>query len=192
MNLKKLTTGLFTAVVLASAAQAVIINPILPTSGTINVTRWQGNENSTPTINAAIAPFIGSATELYKSNVGGVEEKLLAGSYNTVYANSAGDPEDALVTYVPGNAFIGATAYALLKDGNSTPGWYLFNLTALGWNGMEALNFQDFWVGNGAISHVSLYGTRRDFDSPGVPDSGSTIALLGLAVAALAFAKRKF
>lgn len=31
-----------------------------------------------------------------------------------------------------------------------------------------------------------------DFPSTGVPDSGSTIALLGLAVAALAFAKRKF
>ncbi len=42
----------------------------------------------------------------------------------------------------------------------------------------------------GGISHISMY--RSDSDTPGVPDSGSTIALLGLAVAALAFAKRKF
>lgn len=34
-------------------------------------------------------------------------------------------------------------------------------------------------------------GRDNDVPAPGVPDSGSTLALLGLAVAALAFAKRK-
>ena len=110
----------------------------------------------------------------------------MAGSYATTFANTASDPADATITYTGGN-IVGATAWLLVKDGNNNPAWYLFNLTTLGWNGTDVLQLTGFWPGSGAISHVALYGT------PGtsVPDAGTTMALLGLGIGALGFARRK-
>ena len=168
---------------LAVPAQALTITPA---SGTINVTRWEGvqGQTSQTDIDAAIAAFIGSSTELYKSNVGTGEEGPLAGSYETQYFNTPGDPMDATVTYISGTV-VGPTAYALLKDGAASPSWYLFNLTALGWNGTEILQFTGFWPEQGAISHVALYGT-----STSVPDGGSVVMLLGAALMGLAGFRR--
>ena len=57
--------------------------------------------------------------------------------------------------------------YLFVKDGNHVPNAYVFNLgTNLGtgallakWNGTEDLDLDNFWIGNGAISHVAIYGT---------------------------------
>ncbi len=108
----------------------------------------------------------------------------LSGNYTTTFSNSATDPEDALIQH-NGGAYIDTSSptYLLVKDGNADPGWYLFDLTSdglgtgLDWNGTDDLNLQDFWVGRGAISHVSLWG-----DSTRVPDGGTTVALLGLSL----------
>lgn len=181
----KLGSRLFAVAVLALGlampAQAL---EITPTSGVLNTTRWEGNQTSQADIDAAIAGFIGPSTELYKSNVGGVEEKALADSYETEYFNTPGEPSEATVTYV-GGPFIGPIAYALVKDGQQTPAWYLFNLTALGWNGTDPLEFTGFWTGNGAISHVALYGAGTS-----VPDGGSVAMLLGAALMGLAGFRR--
>lgn len=73
----------------------------------------------------------------------------------------------------------------------------LFNLTALGWNGMETLTLSGFWADTkGAISHVTLYGTRDGGvdggtdggggdggqDGGGAPEP-TTLALFGAALA---------
>lgn len=154
-----------------------------------------GNQTSQSLIDAAIAPTIGSATELYKSNVGGVEEKALASSYATAYLDSPMDPSGATITYT-GGLTVGPTAWMLVKDGQSNPAWYLFNLTALGWNGTATLDLSAFWVGqgqlgNGSISHIALYGGSGGTGTTSVPDGGITLAFLGLALGSLGFARRK-
>jgi hypothetical protein len=172
----KLFTATSLALALAAPAQALIIIP-----GDAVLT---GDQTSQAQINAAIAPIIGTATELYKQNVGGTETGLLAGSYTTVFSNTASDPSDATITWVTGTGYVGPTAWALVKDGNSTPAWYLFNLTTLGWNGTDTLYFQNFWPAAGAISHVTLYGGSV------VPDGGSVAMLLGAALMGLAGLRR--
>ena len=178
----KLGLRLFAAAVLtlalAAPGQALTITPsTLP--------QLTGNDPSQAVINAVIGPIIGPATLLYKAEPGSpvAEEGALSGSYNTVFSLTALDPMDATITYVAGR-YVGPVSWALVKDGNSTPAWYLFNLTALGWDGTETLNFQGFWPANGAISHVALYGGSA------VPDGGSAVMLLGAALVGLAGLRR--
>lgn len=166
---------------LGVASLSVDALPVTPST----FPQWTGNQTSQSQINGVIAPIIGSATELYKQNYGGSEEKSLAGSYQTTFVNSADGPSGALIDHI-GGAYVGGTAWLLVKDGNHSPAWYLFNLTTLGWNGTDDLQLSGFWTGNGAISHVTLYGT-----SVGVPDGGATAALLGMGLLALGTLSRK-
>ena len=163
----------------AARAEALVITPA---SGPV----LTGNQTSQAQINAFIAAILGSAgaVELYKQNVGGGESGLLAGSYQTEFFNSPTDPEDATITYT-GGAFVGGTSFLLVKDGNATPAWYLFNLTSLGWNGTEQLVLQNFWVGRGAISHVALYGTPTT-----VPEL-STLSLLAAGLLGVGALRRR-
>lgn len=165
---------------LSFSAHAIVI---IPTSGVLGTTRWEGPETGQTQIDAAISGILGSSTELYKQNVGGAEEGLLTASYITTFSSN---DQNALIKYVSGN-IIGATAYLLLKDGNNNPGWYLFNLTALGWDGKADIAANGFWPNQGSISHVSLYGTRGS----SVPDGGTTLALLGMAIGSIGLLRRK-
>jgi hypothetical protein len=180
----KLLTAVALALVLAVPAQALTITP---TSGSLGTTRYQGNETGQAFIDAVIGPIIApaSTTPLYKATPGSpvAEDGVLAGSYSTVFSNTSSDPSNATITYIAG-PYVGPTAWALVKDGNNSPAWYLFNLTALGWNGTALLEFQDFWPAQGAISHVSLYGGSV------VPDGGSMVMLLGLGLMGLAGVRR--
>jgi hypothetical protein len=190
--MKKLATHLLLLAGLSGAlATQLSAITILPTDGVLNVTRWQGDETSQAQINAVIAGIIGNSTEVYKQNVGEANDTgSLAGSYATSFSNTPNDPSDALIDYGSG-PFILPTAYLLVKDGNQSPAWYLFDLTALGLNknAGEDIIVDNFWPQNGAISHVALYNGPADI--PGVPDGGSTVAFLGLALTALAFVRRK-
>ena len=180
--LKHVARAAFAVAALTSLAHALVITP---SSGTLNVSRWEGGQTAQPQIDAAIAPLLGTSTEVYKQNVGGSEEGSLAGSYTTTFSNSPADPADALIDYISG-PIVNPTRYLLVKDGNQDPAWYLFNLSTLGWNGTEDLVLTGFWPQQGAISHVSLYGGP----GTGVPDGGATVALLGLGLTVLAFARR--
>jgi hypothetical protein len=55
------------------------------------------------------------------------------------------------------------------------------------WNGTETIDLDDFWPNGGAISHVSIFTTR----STSVPEAGSTLALMGLALTGLGLLRRK-
>lgn len=168
----------------AVSAQALTITP---SSGVLLTSRWEGAQTGQAAIDAAIAPILGSATELYKADVGSADSGTLAGSYSTVYS-PATDPSGGVITYGSGQ-FVGPTAFALVKDGNQDPAWYLFNLTLLGWDGTDTLTFSSFWPAQGAISHITLYGTPDDPQIP-VPDGGSLSMLLGAALMGLAGARR--
>lgn len=179
---KLLASTALAAFAFASMAHALSITPETLALAT-------GNQTSQAQIDAAIAPYVGASTLLYKQDQGGSESGSFASSYETVFANTPGEPSDATVTYV-GGPVISPPSYLLVKDGNHDPSWYLFNLSGLGWNGMVPLEITGFWPNGGAISHVSIYGGSSS-DIPGVPDGGLTMSMVGLALCGLAWFHRR-
>ena len=148
-------------------AYALLIDPA------ITAFELSGNETGQAQIDATLDAFFDpDLIELYKMNVGGPESGALQGSYETTFSNSPSDPADADIVYMGGD-FVGPVARLLVKDGNQSPAWYLYNLTVLGWDGMATLELENFWPNQGAISHVSLYGTQS------VPEP-ATAFLVGL------------
>lgn len=145
-----------------------------------------GDQNNTSDILAHLG--ITDADFVYKQNQGGSESGQFKNSYTTAFYNTATDPKDATITYVNGKPAITTPATLLVKDGNQTPAWYIFDLGALGWNGTEQIVLNDFWPDQGAISFVGIYSGG----GTSVPDGGATAVLLGLGFLSLAaFARKK-
>jgi hypothetical protein len=160
------------------AANAVLI--ITPSTGS----PLTGDDTSQAVINTVIAGDLGGSVLLYKKDAGSLAETgSFASSYNTAF-NSESDPSDATITYVGGSPVMSAT-HLLVKDGNHSPAWYLFDLS---WNGTETIWVHDFWPKGGAISHVTLYG--RGTTTTQVPEPG-TMGLLGAGVLVFGFLRRR-
>jgi hypothetical protein len=166
---------------MASSASAIIIDP---DSGVLNTSRWQGNENDQNDLNPIIASIVGNSVEQFK--VESVISGPLAGSYNGSFTADSG-----LISWTGTGQddIIRPDAYLLVKDGNHEPAWYLFNMTALGWDGSsDDIVLFGFWSETqGSISHLTLYSGSGTT----VPDGGSMLVLLGGAVTVLGFLRRK-
>jgi hypothetical protein len=180
-NTTKLLGCFLCLVFLVFGAQAHALLIITPATGP----HYEGNQTSQAEIDAWIAANIGDLDVLYKQDVGGGESGPLAGSYKTEFFNSPTDPEDALITY-EGGPIAGDPTWLLVKDGNQEPAWYMFELIdELGWNGTEDIELLGFWPDQGAISHVSLYGSETSVPEP------ATMLLLGTGLIGLAFISRR-
>jgi hypothetical protein len=181
---RKLLLGVALAMV-GLQAQAIPIM-ITPTDCGTTYICWTGPSGppaKNPTV-ADIEAVTGSTNlmELYKSDVSGstgsgLDSFAFASSYDTVFSNSATDPQDALISYISGATINCPECFLLVKDGASDPNWYLFDISF--WNGTDTLDLQEFWPNQGAISHVSIYG-----DASNVPEP-STLTLLGLGLLAM-------
>jgi hypothetical protein len=196
-NMKTKMTLLALGALMATAAvsNALSITPssaFLINTGTDGIT--PDSDNPTNPESALLAVYGGSI--LYKSNVGGggssVEEATpFTGSYATAY-NS--DLSGATISQGGGSAITGySPLYLLVKDGNSDPFWYFFNLTTAGWDGTASLDLSGFWPEQGSISHVTLMGrpsTSTTSVVSRVPDGGTTLATLGFALLGLGSVRR--
>jgi len=131
---------------------------------------------------------------LYKANQGGPEEGSFAGSYSTVFSNTASDPEDATISYTGGASISCPACYLAIKDGASSPNWYFYDLAA--WDGISDIVMTGFFPGKGAISHVSIWGGPAE-EEGGAEEEGSTVPepasllLFGVGVAATAARLRR-
>jgi hypothetical protein len=151
-----------------------------------------GTATSQAVIDAEISAFVLANFDCvislaYKQDVGGGEEGPFASSYSTEFFNTPTDPQEAVITYGSGPVITGEHIFLLVKDGNQDPSYYFFDITT--WNGTETLNLSGFWPDQGAISHVAIY-TCPPGGGNGVPDGGSTVALLGVALGGLEAVRR--
>lgn len=140
-------------------------------------------------INAAIAAFLGSMPdEQYKHDFPSPESGPLATSYSTTFTSISGDASGFDITYV-GGPVVDPT-YLLVKDGNHSPAWYLFDISA--WDGTSTLSGTNFWnvapKFQGSISHVTIYGS---VNTTVIPEPG-TIAVWGLLAVAGYFGAKKY
>jgi hypothetical protein len=193
-----LTTFLAGVIGLGAASQAaaatISLTPTTAACGSPDCLALAGNDSSQNDAQTAIdayfaANYPGTTIELlYKgTQSGGTEEGPFQSSYNTTYGSASLPDADATISYVSGPVINSTPVFAYIKDGNFTNfNWYLFDIT--GWNGTDAIEFSGFFGGNqGKISHVSIYGTEAS-----VPDGGTTLALLGLAMCGIASVSRRF
>ncbi len=132
----------------------------------------------------------GSLKDLYKANNDGTEDYELKGSYETQFT-PPDENEYATISYVTGDVPAGKV-FALAKDGVGSPTefrtlWYVWDLSALGWNGTETLEFAQLWPANGSFSHVALMGTS----TTNVPDGGTSLLLLGMAVSVIGLFRKR-
>jgi hypothetical protein len=101
---------------------------------------------------------------LYKDDPEDGEEGSLQGYYSTLFqqdgtSGKVGDYSGAVISHNGGLKIdCKAPCYLTVKDGKHDPGRYLFDLATFGWDGEMELNLSDFWEGQGAISHVAIYG----------------------------------
>ena len=186
-NSIKILFGLALAAI-TSQAQALLITPTtIDGALCTSTTCWSGDVPNNPNA-AEVSTITGVAdlVSLYKAEVPSalgdpiVEEGPFASSYDTTFGTDPIDPNNALIEYVSGAAISCPECFLLVKDGNNSPTWYIFDIGS--WDGLADIDIRDFWTDRGAISHVTIFGNSSNVAEPGMAALLS-IGLLGMVVA---------
>ena len=138
---------------------------------------WIVGDSSNPQADdvETITGFTGDLYGLYKADQADdnppEESGSFSGHYTTTYSPN-NDPEDATISW-DGGSYIDCSGgcFLVVKDGNQTPNSYIFDISY--WNGMDTLQLDNFWSGNGAISHVEIFAGQMQVPEP------MTLLLLG-------------
>jgi hypothetical protein len=154
-------------------------------------TCWSGTTPNNPDADdVSSITGVADLVSLYKADVPDtglitVESGLLTSSYETSFSPVADplDPENAFISYVGEDYINCPECFLVVKDGNNDPIWYIFDIGS--WDGIEAIEIQNFWPGQGGISHVDILGR-----SVGVPEP-SILALFGLGLIGIGLTRRK-
>lgn len=164
-------------------AQALVLTPA---DCNIGVNCWTSDVNSNPDADA-IEALVGTSSDLnllYKAEVGGSDSGSMAGSYDTIFSNTATDPMDALIQHIMGTEYLECTeCYLSIKDGNHSPSLYVFDITS--WDGLESISLEGFWPAGGAISNIAIWGGATSVPEP------STLAMLGMGLFAIGLVARR-
>jgi hypothetical protein len=127
----------------------------------------------------------GNTTTAY-GNGGGLTVAFTTGKWNS--NNVAG-------TWTIANGFWDAYANAVITmhvgNGNSDPDWFLFLVTPGAYSG--TFKYDRLSAGGGGFSNMFLFseGTPPTITTTAVPDGGTTLAMLGFALAGLGALGRK-
>lgn len=169
--------------IMIDAESCLYNGDVYNTSGS-GYTCWRGTIPKNPKV-ADFSDITGidlDLKEVYKDNQGGVEEGTLPGSYDTAYNT---DLSGGTVSYIDGKSSVACPAcFLLVKDGHKEdPVWYLFDIGY--WDGKMDIKMQNFWNGNGSISHIAIWAEGINVPEPGVA------GLLSIGLLAMLMARRR-
>jgi hypothetical protein len=114
-----------------------------------------------------------------------VEAGPFAPSYQTLFSQTPSFPENALIAFGGGPAIASSSLFLYVRDSGDTPAFYIYDLLAHGWNGVDNLSLSGFWPGAGAIAQVKIVGIAATTVA-----EPTTVPLLVMGVLALVVAAR--